>query len=84
MAKPKTIIKTPNTQGFYNTEFLYAPNSVNFPDGTSLVKEQKETYTYPVNGWTWFESIEEAYAAQGKTPPVQEDKRPKNPQPPTL
>lgn len=24
---------------------------------------------YPVNGWTWFDSIEEAYASQGKTPP---------------
>ena len=61
--------KTPNTQGFYNTEFFYAPNSVNFPDNTSLVKEEKDTYKYPVKGWTWFESIEDAYASQGKTPP---------------
>jgi len=74
------MAKTPNTQGFYNTEFLYAPNAVNFPDGTSLIKEQKETYKYPVNGWTWFDSIEDAYAAQGKTPPIKEDKGPKRSQ----
>ena len=72
VTKPETI--TPNTDGFYNEEFLYAPNSVFFPDGTSVVKENKLTYTYPVNGWTWFDSIEDAYAAQGKTPPVKEDK----------
>ncbi len=66
-------MKTPNTQGFYNEEFFYAPNSVNFPDGTSLVKEKQETYTYPVNGWTWFDSIEDAYVSQGKTPPEKKE-----------
>jgi hypothetical protein len=80
--KPETI--TPNTDGFYNEEFLYAPNAVFFPDGTSIVKENKLTYTYPVNGWTWFDSIEDAYAAQGKTPPVIEDKKKKRPQVPQV
>jgi len=73
--KPETI--TPHTDGFYDTDFNYAPNAVLFPDGTSIKKEDKTTYTYPVNDWTWFDSIEDAYAAQGKTPPTKEDKRPK-------
>ena len=67
--------KTPNTQGFYNTEFLYAPNAVYFPDGTTLEKENKDTYKYPVNDWTWFDSIEDAYASQGKTPPKKEENK---------
>lgn len=73
ITKPEAI--TPNTEGFYNQDFLYAPNVVFFPDGTSISKENKLTYPYPVNGWTWFDSIEDAYASQGKTPPVKEDKK---------
>lgn len=69
MAKIKVTKTTPNTEGFYNEEFSYAPNAVLFPDKTSLLKENKDEYNYPVNGWTWFDSIEEAYASQGKTPP---------------
>lgn len=49
--------------------------TVDWGDGTSLLKDKKTTYTYPVNGWTWFESIDEAYASQDKTPPVKEDKK---------
>jgi len=26
----------------------------------NLYKENKEDYTYPVDGWYWFESLEEA------------------------
>ena len=65
---------TPNTQGFYDKSFNYARNAVYFPDGTSLEKEKQDTYKYPVNEWTWFNSIEEAYASQGKTPPKKEDR----------
>jgi len=61
---------TPNTQGFYNEDLQYAPNSVFFPDGTSITKEDYKKYNYPVNGWNWYDSIEAAYASQGKTPPI--------------
>lgn len=52
------------TQGFYKNDdgmVLYAPN---FVDAGSflLLKELYSTYTYPVGGWYWFDSEEEAYA----------------------
>ena len=48
--------------GFYKPEgdtFFYAPNYVYGPD-YSLVKEAKDQYVYPNNGWVWCDSIEEA------------------------
>lgn len=48
--------------GFYKPEgetFFYAPNYVHAPT-YSLVKEAKEQYVYPNNGWVWCDSIEEA------------------------
>lgn len=42
--------------GFYsisNGQIQYAPNFVYGPDYT-LLSEDKDTYTYPVNGWTWY------------------------------
>ena len=59
-----------DTSGFYDKDFNYAQNGIFFPDGTSIVREKKLKYKYPVKGWTWFDSIEDAYASQGKTPPV--------------
>ena len=50
------------TQGFYTfdgNEGFYAPNAVYAKDYT-LRKEEHESYTYPVNGWWWFDSLEEA------------------------
>jgi hypothetical protein len=54
------------TAGFYKLEddnWQYAPNFVSAPDYT-LEKELKDTYTYPVDGWTWYDEqpyvIEEA------------------------
>jgi hypothetical protein len=46
------------TSGFYKQneegEWMYAPNFVYAPDYT-LLKEDKDTYTYPVDGWTWYD-----------------------------
>lgn len=42
-------------------ELLEGPNFVYGPTFT-LLKEQKDTYTYPVDGWYWFDTKEEAYA----------------------
>ena len=53
-----------NTSGFYKLdgeELLYGPN---FVLGTysayELRKETKDTHTYPVDGWYWFDSEENA------------------------
>jgi len=44
-------------EGFYrqNEDLIweYAPNFVYAPDYT-LLKEEKDTYEYPVDGWTWY------------------------------
>lgn len=47
--------------GFYKNDegLLYAPNSVSGP-GFDLAKETKDGYTYPVEGWHWFDSEAEA------------------------
>jgi hypothetical protein len=45
------------TSGFYKFEdnnWEYAPNFVDAPNYT-LIKELKDTYTYPVDGWTWYD-----------------------------
>jgi hypothetical protein len=51
-----------NTSGFYKNDegqLLYGPNFV-LAGSFSLFKEQKDTYEYPVGGWKWFDSEEEA------------------------
>lgn len=47
--------------GFYKaaTELLFAPNRVQHKDFL-LEKEQKDTYTYPTQGWYWFDTLVEA------------------------
>jgi len=50
------------TAGFYKKEndtILYAPNIVE-GDGYVLISQDKDTYEYPIDGWTWFDSEEEA------------------------
>lgn len=52
------------TQGFYTydgTEGFYAPNAVYAKDYT-LKATDHDTYTYPVHGWWWFDSLEAAQA----------------------
>jgi hypothetical protein len=46
-----------NTSGFYkiiNNEWYWGPNMVVYPEYT-LVKELKDTYEYPVDGWNWYD-----------------------------
>lgn len=63
------------TAGFYSVtpegELLHAPNTVHGP-GFDLFKEDRDSYTYPVNGWTWYESIELARMANGIPEPEPE------------
>lgn len=52
------------TSGFYkldNGQILYAQQFVEAPD-YSLKASEKDSYTYPINGWYWFDSEEEAKA----------------------
>lgn len=46
-----------NKSGFYKLidgEWWYAPNAVYGPNFT-LLKENKDDYNYPVDGWVWFD-----------------------------
>jgi len=53
------------TQGFYKLDesgvLLYGPNFV-LNNDFELYKEQNDTYTYPVDGWYWFKSEDDAYS----------------------
>lgn len=55
-----------NEEGFYKVDggLLYAPNLVSGPWG-DLVAEDHESYTYPVEGWYWFDSEADARAFFG-------------------
>lgn len=53
-----------STAGFYNNQGFWTPHKVSHAD-FELVKDLKDTYTYPVFGWTWYNSVEEAQAAEG-------------------
>ena len=41
------------------TNLLSGPNYV-LSGSYNLYKEEKDTYTYPIDGWYWFDSEEEA------------------------
>lgn len=47
-----------DTSGFYKQneegEWLYAPNFV-YSATYELVREKKDEYNYPVDGWYWFD-----------------------------
>jgi len=52
-----------DTSGFYTLQddnLLYAPNFVYFPDKSSLLRENKDSYEYPVKGWYWFDEETDA------------------------
>lgn len=49
--------------GFYAWEdntLKYATNFVQFPDGTTLQRSEKDTYSYPIKGYYWFNTRQEA------------------------
>lgn len=49
-------------------ELLEGPNFV-LNAQYELRAEQHDTYTYPVDGWHWFDTIDEAYVYFGIEPP---------------
>ncbi len=56
-----------NNSGFYKNDngmLLFGPNDVTGPS-YDLKRSDHTSYDYPVDGWTWFESEEEARKALG-------------------
>lgn len=54
---------TDDTSGFYkkeNNELFYGKNFVYGINFTNLLRETKDQYTYPFEGWYWFDSETEA------------------------
>lgn len=53
-----------DTSGFYKNDNGMILCGPNFVDAGSyyLSRDQKDSFTYPYNGWYWFDSEEEAYA----------------------
>jgi len=51
-----------STSGFYkkDIDIVYAPNLV-YNINYTLNADIKDDYTYPIDGWYWFDSIESAY-----------------------
>ena len=50
------------SDGFYklnDTNLLFAKNSVLGPS-ISITRTDKDTYDYPIDGWYWFDTLEEA------------------------
>jgi hypothetical protein len=54
---------TKDTSGFYKTDnnnkLIFAPNSVRAPD-YDLLRKDKDSYTYPIHGWHWFDTRDDA------------------------
>lgn len=53
-----------DTSGFYKQEedgsWIYAPNFV-YGFNFELLRERKDSYEYPANGWTWYDENKEVY-----------------------
>lgn len=51
--------------GFYKQEgdeWFYGPNKVIGPfESWELTKETKDQFTYPYQGWTWYDSAPQGY-----------------------
>ena len=60
MTDLKEIVLDQGTEdGFYSWEsdtLNFAPNFVQWPDGELIQRADKDTYTYPVRGYYWFNS----------------------------
>lgn len=52
-----------DTSGFYKLEtsgnLLFGPNGT-IGNGYELIRQEHELYTYPIDGWYWFNSEGEA------------------------
>jgi hypothetical protein len=58
--------------GYYKIEgsqLLYG-EPLELPGGISLSPQNHSEYTYPIQGWTWFDSTELAHAGLNWSPPM--------------
>ena len=58
-------METPDTSGFYkndNGALLHGPNYV-LNASYELRRENRDQHTYPVGGWFWFDTEQEAVIA---------------------
>ena len=65
-----------DTAGFYKLSgetLFYGPTAIHNA-AYELHAETHEEHDYPIDGWTWFDSREEACAAYGYVEPVEEDR----------
>ena len=49
-------------EGFYkyiSGQLFYGSNSIHGPD-FDLLRENKDSYTYPFDGWYWFDTLQDA------------------------
>jgi hypothetical protein len=72
------------TSGFYKNDsgmILYAPNFVE-AGSYNLYIESKDTYEYPIGGWYYFDSEEEAYLFWNLPLPKKNSLEPPFPPPP--
>jgi hypothetical protein len=65
-----------DTSGFYKQAedgaWMHAPNFV-YGFNFELLKENKDTYTYPVDGWTWYDENIEIYDLIYNPKEIEED-----------
>ena len=54
---------TQNTSGFYHPYHKLRAGKFVIDPNFELRSELKDTYQYPVGGWTWFDSAQEAASA---------------------
>lgn len=54
-----------DTSGFYSQDHMLRAGQFVYGPGFTLLRADHATYTYPVQGWYWFDSAEEAAAAFG-------------------
>lgn len=52
------FVKNDNGSLIVGDNFVYAPTF-------TLTKETKDEFTYPIDGWYWFDNIDEAYTFFG-------------------
>lgn len=52
-----------DTSGFYNKDAMLRAGKFVYGPNFELHRDLKDTYSYPVNGWVWFDSAEEAATA---------------------
>lgn len=52
-----------DTSGFYNKNFMLRAGQFVHGPGFSLTRELKDTYRYPVAGWYWYDTAEQAAVA---------------------